>query len=101
MGQTLPFALRLLESSLPPSMDVGNAFFNRLPNGDPQERLYALALCDSPFHSCPLDRPAVRRMGRWETLPREAILRALFESDHADTQAFVAGLLASVAHPAR
>lgn len=98
VGQTLPFALRLLESSLPPSMEVGSVFFDRLPTGDPQERLYALALCDSPFHS-------VRRIGqqyvtdRWETLPREDLLRALFESDHADTQAFVAGLLAQ--SPAR
>ena len=32
---------------------------------------------------------------RWDTLPREDLLRALFENSHPDMQAFVAELLAS------
>lgn len=99
-GMDLPFALRLLESSLPASMEVGGAFFTSLAPGDPAERGYALALCDSPL-------PPARALGRafvtarWETLPQEETLRALFENSHADMQAFVADLLSqSPARPA-
>ena len=93
---TLPFALRLLESSLPPSMEVGSGFFFGLTAGDSREQNFALALCDSPFFP-------VRRLGydfvqtRWETLAREPLLSALFQSTHPDTQAFVADLLAQSA----
>ena len=92
LGLDLPFALRLLESALPASVEVGGAFFASLPPGAPEERGYALALCDSPL-------APVRARGRafvtarWETLPQEEVLRALFENSHADMQAFVAGLL--------
>ena len=91
-GPDLPFALRLLESGLPESVEMGGLFFTSLPTGDPKERSYALALCDSPL-------PPVRTLGRlfvsdrWETLPREDLLRALFENSHPDMQAFVAELL--------
>ncbi len=97
-GLDLPFALRLLESGIPASMEVGGAFFARLPVADTLERIYALALCDSPI-------AGVRALGRefvtarWETLPREDLLRALFENSHPEMQAFVAELLAST--PAR
>lgn len=90
---TLPFALRLLESSLPPSMEVGSSFFFGLTAGDSREQNFALALCDSPF-------APVRRLGcdfvhaRWDTLAHEPLLSALFQSPHPDTQAFVADLLA-------
>lgn len=90
---TLPFALGLLESSLPPSMEVGSGFFFGLTAGDSREQTYALALCDSPFF-------AVRGLGygfvqtRWDNLPHEQLLSALFQSAHPDTQAFVADLLA-------
>ncbi len=89
---TLPFALRLLESALPPSVEVGTGFFFGLAAGDSHEQTYALALADSPFF-------AVRRLGydfiqtRWDTLAREPLLSALFQSAHPDTQAFVAELL--------
>jgi len=100
LGLDLPFALRLLESSLPEPMELGGAFFTSLPPGDAGERVYALALCDSPL-------APVRALGRafvtarWGTLPQEDLLRALFENSHPDMQAFVAGLLShSPARPA-
>ena len=92
LGLDLPFALRLLESSLPASMEVGEVFFTSLPPGDAGERGYALALGDSPL-------APVRALGRtfittrWETLPQEDLLWALFENFHPDMQAFAAGLL--------
>lgn len=94
LGFDLAFALRLLESSLPEPAGIGGAFFTSLPPGDQAERIYALALCDSPL-------TPVRALGRafvserWDTLPREDLLRALFENSHPDMQAFVAELLAS------
>ena len=92
-AMTLPFALRLLESALPPSVEVGSGFFFGLMAGDSHEQTYALALADSPFLP-------VRRLGydfvqtRWDTLAREPLLSALFQSAHPDTQAFVAEMLA-------
>ena len=92
VGQTLPFALRLLESGLPASVEVGAVFFNSILPGAQEERGYALALCDSPF-------APVRTLGqtfvtgRWQTLPQEALLSALFENLHSDMQAFAAELL--------
>jgi hypothetical protein len=92
LGMELPFALRLLESGLPAAAEAGRTFFEALPPGDSDEREYALALCDSP-------EPAVRAYGReyvrqrWDTLPREDLLRHL--SEHADplVQEFVARIL--------
>jgi len=92
LGQDLPFALRLLESGLPASVEVGGAFFSALLPGDADERVYALALCDSPLAPVRTTGRAFVT-GRWETLPQEDILRALFENSHADMQAFVADLL--------
>lgn len=92
LGQDLPFALRLLESQLPASVEVGMTFFESAAPGDPKEKTCALALCDSPFLT-------VRRIGeayvtaRWASLPQAELLQALFESFHPDTQAFVAQLL--------
>jgi hypothetical protein len=91
-GPDLPFALRLLESGLPESVEVGGLFFTSLPTGDFQERSYALALCDSPLAPVrALGRAFVS--GRWDTLPREDLLRALFENFHPEMQAFVAEML--------
>ena len=92
VGMGLPFALRLLESEVPPSVRVGRTFFEGVPPGGDREFDYALALCDSPQKS-------VRAIGREfvqarrETLPREDVLRALFENPDPETQAFVASLL--------
>ena len=95
LGQDLPFALRLLESGLPEPVEVGGAFFSALPPGDVNERVHALALCDSPLaHVRVLGRAFVT--ARWATLPQEDTLRALFENSHADMQTFVAGLLSQL-----
>ena len=92
LGLDLPFALRLLESSLPDPMEVGGAFFTSLPLGGAGERGYALALCDSPLAPVrALGRTFI--MARWEMLPQEETLRALFENFHPDMQAFAAELL--------
>jgi hypothetical protein len=92
VGMDLPFALRLLESEIPPSAAVGRTFFDNLPPGDARELGHALALCDSP-------RPSVRAYGRefvlsrWATLPRAALYQALFENPAPEMQAFVADRL--------
>lgn len=89
LGMDMPFALRLVESAVPPSMAVGQAFFNSEPAGGDREFDYALALCDSPDNE-------VRRMGieyvrgRFGTLDQERVLSALFENPAPETQAFVA-----------
>jgi hypothetical protein len=46
VGLSLPFALRLLESGLPQSIEKGKQFFEAVPSG--KELDYALAICDSP-----------------------------------------------------
>lgn len=89
LGMDMPFALRLVESAVPPSMAVGQSFFNDEPAGGDREFDYALALCDSPDNE-------VRRMGieyvrgRFGTLDQERVLSALFENPAPETQAFVA-----------
>lgn len=91
-GMDLPFALRLVESGVPPSVAVGKTFFDAPRPGDADERTFALALCDSP-------QAGVRDYGctyvraRWSTLPQAAVLRALFEHDEPAMQAFVAELV--------
>ncbi|BDI30337.1 hypothetical protein CCAX7_23880 [Capsulimonas corticalis] len=92
LGMETPFALRLLESEVPQSVVVGKTYFDSVIPGDRQERNYALALCDSP-------KSSVREIGRefvlehQKSLPMTEILRALFEHDATDMQAFVAALL--------
>jgi hypothetical protein len=94
VGMDMPFALRLLESAVPPSIAVGRAFFDGEPAGGEREFDYALALCDSPDGD-------VRRLGidyvrgRLATLDPERILSALFENPAPEMQAFVAELLGS------
>ena len=89
LGMDMPFALRLLESAVPPSIAVGRAFFDAESAGGEREFDHALALCDSPSAD-------VRGLGlgyvagRWATLPRERVLRALFENPAPAIQAFVA-----------
>lgn len=91
-GMELPFALQLLESDVPPTVAVGKTFFEALPPGGEREMDYALALCDSP-------QASVRAYGRdyvaarWDTLPSDQVLRALFENPDPQMQAFVAGRL--------
>jgi hypothetical protein len=92
VGFGLPVALRLMECEVPQSVAVGKAFFEAIPAGGDREFDYALALCDSPIR-------AVRRYGReyvrgrWDTLPRTDLYRALFENLDTETQTFVATLL--------
>jgi hypothetical protein len=89
---SLPFALRLLESGLPPSVAVGREFFDALPPGHTHELDYALALCDSP-------EAAIRAYGhdyvraRLSTLPRDDLIHGLAESADPRMQELVAGLL--------
>jgi hypothetical protein len=95
LGMDMPFALRLMESSVPPSIDLGRTLFEGEPAGGDRERDYALALCDSPVAD-------VRAFGqvyvsaRWATLPRERTLLALFENPAPEMQAFVAALVPDV-----
>ncbi len=99
VGMELPFALRLLESEVPPSAQVGKMFFEAVPHGGDREQRDALALCDSPCAS-------VRAYGleyvaaRWETLPHAPLLRALFENSDPVVQAFVAERLGEATAPA-
>jgi len=92
LGLGLPFALRLLESDLPESAAVGQAYFEAVPPADPAELDNALALCDSP-------QASVRAWGRgyaerrWDTLPRADLLRRLAENPDPQTQAFLAAKL--------
>jgi hypothetical protein len=98
-GMSLPFALRLLESELPPSVAVGRTFFEAALPGGEWEMEYALALCDSP-------KASVRAYGReyvsrrWETLPRADLLARLAENSDPLTQEFVAAALLKAPEPA-
>jgi|GEM_PF-2173597 Uncharacterized conserved protein len=99
VGMGMPFALALLESEVPPSVEAGRAFFedDRTEDGD-KAFPYALALCDSP-------RAAVRAWGREYVTARRhrvstpALCRALFENPNPDIQAFVADLVAAPPAP--
>jgi hypothetical protein len=89
VGMDLPFALRLLESGLPPSVAAGRAFFEAVPAGDERERELALALCDSPEASVrAYGREYVER--RAASLPLETVLSDLAEHRDPLTQEFVA-----------
>lgn len=81
VGQTLPFALRLVESGLPETIAKGKEFFEALPAGDTREMDYALAICDSPDKTAQLfGREFMQK--RWATLPTAELLRRL--SEHPD-----------------
>jgi hypothetical protein len=91
-GMDLPFALRLLESAVPSSMELGRSYFQAVPSGDAAELPHALALCDSP------DR-AVRDFGREyirareETLPLAQVVGALSEHGDPEMNRFLAETL--------
>ncbi|HVK04282.1 MAG TPA: hypothetical protein VM490_12455, partial [Armatimonadaceae bacterium] len=94
VGMGLPFALGLMESEVPPSVEGGKAFFeaDQTDDGD-RAYPYALALLDSP-------RASVRAWGREYAAARlnrvshAALCRALFENPNPDVQAFAADLVA-------
>lgn len=89
VGMRMPFALRLLESELPPSVALGREFFEGVTPGDACELEYATALCDSP-------KPPVRQYGReyaearWERLPHSELFSRLSENPDVQTEAFLA-----------
>jgi hypothetical protein len=97
VGMSLPFALRLLESELPPSVATGREFIERLPSGEAAEMDAILALCDSP-------KPSVRAYGRdtlnarWHGLPLESVLNRLTENPDPPMQSYLAGKLLTGAH---
>ena len=89
LGFGLAFALRLLESELPPAIAVGQGFFESVPADDPRSLEYAVALADSPHK-------ATRAYGRqyanqrWNDLPHESLLARLAENPDPASQAWVA-----------
>jgi hypothetical protein len=91
-GIDLPFALKLLESGVPASVELGRGFFEAVEPGAEAELSYALALCDSPERS-------TRALGRAfiglriASLPRPELVRALAEHGDAEMNRFVADLL--------
>lgn len=97
LGMALPFALRLLESELPPSVALGKTFFEEMAADEARRTEGITALCDSP-------KPSVRAYGREllaarpEMLGDAEILDRLSENPDPETQAFVAGQL--LAQPA-
>ncbi|MCW3095393.1 MAG: hypothetical protein JWL77_1011 [Chthonomonadaceae bacterium] len=92
VGMSLPFALRLLESELPPSIALGKTFFEAIQTEDSGRTEAITALCDSP-------KPSVRAYGREfltahaEMLADMDVLERLSENPDPETQAFVAGRL--------
>ncbi len=95
LGMDMPFALRLVESAVPPSVAVGRSFFDAEATGGDREFDYALALCDSPDSD-------VRRLGieyvetRLGTLDQDRVLSALFENPAPEIQSFVAARLGAM-----
>jgi hypothetical protein len=91
-GMDVPLALRLLESEVPPSVELGRSFFLDLPPGDPAELGHLLSLVDSP------DR-ATREFGRGliqarlTDLQNEELVTALSEHDDPEMNRFLAELL--------
>lgn len=91
-GFDLPFALRLLESTVPGAMALARTLFDAAAPGSPEEQLYALALSDSP-------ESAVRAVGReyirsrWASLSHDDLLRALAEHGDAEMNRYLAELL--------
>lgn len=98
-GMGLPFALRLLESEIPPSVALGKTFFERIDAEDIGRTEAITALCDSP-------KPSVRAFGRElltgrpEMLAETDVLERLSENPDPETQAFVAGRLLKQPTPA-
>lgn len=92
VGMRMPFALRLLESELPPAVDMGKTFFEAVPFGDEHSIEYITALCDSP-------KAPVRAYGRqylearWETVRHEDVFSRLSENTDPQMEAFLANRL--------
>lgn len=99
VGLTTSFALRLLESGLPETVDAGKAYFDAVPHGAPEELDHALAICDSPD-------PATQSYGRAyiaarrDTLPRDELIRRLAEHPDPSMQEVVASALLETPVPA-
>ncbi len=99
VGMSLPFALRLLESEIPPAVTLGKTFFEQIETTDSQRTEAITALCDSP-------KPSVRAYGREVLTARPDMLAAtdmlarLSENPDPETQAFVAGQLLALPAPA-
>ena len=95
VGMSLPFALRLLESELPPSVAFGKTFFEGGNLDTPQQMERVLALCDSP-------KPAVRAYGREratllsDSLDKTLLFQRLSENPDTRTQEFAAKLTADL-----
>ena len=89
LGLDLPLALRLIESTLPPAMELAQEWFRETESGSEAETERAIALCDSP-------QAEVRAWGRdfvarrADTLLNAALLEKLSEGGDAQNQAFVA-----------
>ncbi len=89
VGMRMPFALRLLESELPPAVAMGDTFFEAVPPNDEHSIEYITALCDSP-------KALVRAYGReyllarWEKVDHEAVFSRLSENTDPQMQAFLA-----------
>ena len=89
LGLDLPLALRLMESTLPPAMELAQDWFRETASGSEQETERAIALCDSP-------QADVRAWGRdfvarrADTLLNADLLAKLSEGGDAQNQAFVA-----------
>ena len=92
VGMRMSFALRLLESELPPAVAMGKTFFEAVPVNDEHSIEYITALCDSP-------KAPVRAYGReylqarWETVEHEAVFSRLSENTDPQMEAFLAGRL--------
>ena len=97
IGQTTPFALRLLESGLPECIERGKAHFEGVAAGDGKELEYATVLCDSPDKTVQAyGREFVE--SRWENLPAVELLRKLSEHSDPQIQELVAGKLLTSPH---
>jgi hypothetical protein len=100
IGMSLPFALRLLESELPPAAALGKTFFEAIPPDEGRRTEAITALCDSP-------KPSVRAYGRDylkahpEMMAAGDMLERLSENPDPETQAFVAGQLMAQANAAQ
>jgi len=92
VGMDVAFALRLLESAVPPAMDAGRAFFTAVPPRAPETLEHALALSDSP------DR-ATRAYGREyiearrDSLPLDELVLRLSEHSDPEMHRFLAEIL--------
>jgi hypothetical protein len=97
-GMDLPFALRLMESSVPPSIELGKSFFEAAPAGGEAEKDYALALCDSPASTVrAYGRDYIQR--RVSTLPMAELVGPLTEHGDPEMQRFLADALLQAGLP--